>query len=243
MLLTALSLSPQAMTRQTLFHGGEPPPHACRSRPRRGGERDHGQPARALRGGVHVARATLERVEAAARALNYVPNRLAGTLAGGQSRQVAVVLPLVVQQRLCRCAGRAGDASRTGQPRIPFSACRITTPSTRNGWWPTCCRGGPRALSLGAGRQHRGERGGCWPAPVCPWSRSWISTPAPIDMSVGLSQRAGGGGRWRITLLGRGYRRVAYVGHDISTDPLRHHAQAGGWSWGWQRRRSRWRPR
>lgn len=172
--------------------------------------------SRALRGGRNVARATLERVQDAARALNYVPNRLAGTLAGGPSRQVAVVLPslsnsvfadvlLGLETRL----EQAGHHPILGVSNYdPAREERLVADLLS--WRPAGLVLAP-AVSTGETRRMLGAAG-------VPVVEIMDVDPAPIDTAVGLSQH-GAGRAMAHYLLGRGYRRVAYAGHDISTDP------------------------
>ena len=172
--------------------------------------------SRALRGGAGVAPRTLERVRSVARDLNYLPNRLAGALAGGPSRQVAVILPSLsnivfsdVLKGLETRLDQAGyhlilgisnyDAAQeerliaellAWRPAGIILAAAASTPRTR--------------AMLGAAGM--------------PVIEIMDIDHAPIDIAVGLSQQAAGRAVAHY-LLGRGYRRFAYLGHDISTDP------------------------
>ncbi|MGY6633733.1 MAG: LacI family DNA-binding transcriptional regulator [Alkalilacustris sp.] len=172
--------------------------------------------SRALRGRAHVAPATLERVQAAARALNYVPNRLAGVLAGGGSRQVAVVLPSLANSVF-------GDVLLGLETRLeqaghhPILGVSNYDPAHEErliadllSWRPAGLVLAP-AASTAATRRMLGASG-------VPVVEIMDIDRAPVDMAVGLSQRAAGRAMAHY-LLGRGYRRVAYVGHDIAVDP------------------------
>lgn len=180
--------------------------------------------SRALRGGTHVAPDTLERVQAAARALNYVPNRLAGTLAGGPSRQVAVVLPSLsnsvfadvlngLETRLERAGHHVilGVSNYDPGHEERLIAELLTWRPAGLVLAPAASTGGTRRMLAGAG------------LPVVEIMD--IDRP-PVDMAVGLSQRAAGRAMAHY-LLGRGYRRLAYVGHDIATDPRALSRRAG----------------
>lgn len=172
--------------------------------------------SRALRGRAHVARGTLEKVQLAARALNYVPNRLAGTLAGGTSRQVAVVLPSLsnivfadVLNGLETQLDRAGYHPILGVSNYdPAQEERLI--GDLLSWRPAGLVLAPAASTAETRRMLAGSG--------VPVVEIMDIDPAPIDMAVGLSQRAAGRAMAHY-LLGRGYRRLAYVGHDISTDP------------------------
>jgi LacI family transcriptional regulator, gluconate utilization system Gnt-I transcriptional repressor len=172
--------------------------------------------SRALRGSAHVARSTLERVQEAARAINYMPNRLAGTLAGGQSRQVAVVLPSLsnsvfsdVLNGLETQLEQAGHHPILGVSNYdPAQEERLVADLLS--WRPAGLVLAP-AVSTAQTRRLLAASG-------VPVVEIMDVDPAPIDLAVGLSQRAAGRAMAHY-LLGRGYRRLAYVGHDISTDP------------------------
>lgn len=172
--------------------------------------------SRALRGGAHVARDTLEKVQLAARALNYVPNRLAGTLAGGTSRQVAVVLPSLSNSVFADVLN--GLETRLDQAGYhPILGVSNYDPAQEErliadllSWRPAGLVLAPAASTEGTRRMLAGSG--------VPVVEIMDIDPAPIDMAVGLSQRAAGRAMAHY-LLGRGYRRFAYLGHDISTDP------------------------
>lgn len=172
--------------------------------------------SRALRGRANVAAATLERVQAAARAINYMPNRLAGTLAGGMSQQVAVVLPSLsnsvfadVLYGLETQLEQAGCHPILGVSNYdPHLEERLVT--NLLSWRPAALVLAP-AISTERTRRLLSECG-------VPVVEIMDVDPAPIDFVIGLSQRAAGRALAKY-LLGRGYRRFAYVGHDISSDP------------------------
>ena len=172
--------------------------------------------SRALRDGGNVARHTLEQVRAAARALNYVPNRLAGTLAGGASRQVAVVLPSLSNSVFADVlSGLETHLESAGHH--PILGVSNYDPAREGhliadllSWRPAGLVLAPAASTEATRRMLAASR-----LPVVEIMD--IDRPA-IDMAVGLSQGAAGRALARY-LLGRGYRRFAYLGHDISTDP------------------------
>lgn len=172
--------------------------------------------SRALRGGAHVARTTLERVQAAALALNYVPNRLAGTLAGGPSRQVAVVLPSLSNSVFADVL--KGLETRLEQAgHHPILGISNYDPDHEERLIADLLSWRPAGLVLAPAASTPGTRR-MLAASGVPVVEIMDIDPAPIDMAVGLSQRAAGRAMAHY-LLGRGYRRFAYVGHDISTDP------------------------
>lgn len=172
--------------------------------------------SRALRGGTHVARATLERVRDAARAINYMPNRLAGTLAGGASRQVAVVLPSLSNSVFADVLN--GLETRLEQAgHHPILGVSNYDPALEERLVADLLSWRPAGLVLAPARSTAETRRLLASSGV-PVVEIMDVDPPPIDTAVGLSQRAAGRAMAHY-LLGRGYRRFAYAGHDISTDP------------------------
>jgi LacI family transcriptional regulator, gluconate utilization system Gnt-I transcriptional repressor len=172
--------------------------------------------SRALRGRANVAATTLARVQAAAQTLNYMPNRLAGTLAGGVSQQVAVVLPSLsnsvfadVLYGLETRLEQAGHHPILGVSNYdPHLEERLV--ANLLSWRPAALVLAP-AISTERTRRLLSECG-------VPVVEIMDVDPPPIDFAIGLSQRAAGRALAKY-LLGRGYQRFAYIGHDISTDP------------------------
>ncbi|MBK5927365.1 LacI family DNA-binding transcriptional regulator [Rhodobaculum claviforme] len=172
--------------------------------------------SRALRDAANVAPRTLEQVRAAARALDYVPNRMAGALAGGASRQVAVVLPSLsnsvfadVLRGLETRLDHAGHHPILGVSNYdPEQEERLIRDLLS--WRPAGIVIAPAASTEGT-RRMLAQSG-------LPVVEIMDIDPPPIDTAVGLSQRAAGRAM-AAHLTGRGYRRFAYLGHDIAADP------------------------
>lgn len=172
--------------------------------------------SRALRGTSHVAQDTLERVQAAAAAINYMPNRLAGTLAGGQSRQVAVVLPSLSNSVFADVLnGLETRLEKEGYH--PILGVSNYDPNLEERLVANLLAWRPAGLVLAPAFSTARTRRLLSGAGV-PVIEIMDVDPVPIDITVGLSQRAAGRAMAHY-ILGRGYRRLAYVGHDISTDP------------------------
>ena len=172
--------------------------------------------SRALRGGPHVAPPTLERVLAAARALNYVPNRLAGALAGGRSGQVAVVLPSLSNSVFADVLnGLETRLERAGHH--PILGVSNYDPAREEGLIAGLLSWRPAGLVIAPAASTEGTRRMLAGAGLPVVEIMDIDRP-PIDISVGLSQRTAGRATAQY-LLGRGYRRFAYVGHAIDGDP------------------------
>lgn len=171
--------------------------------------------SRAMRGGGLVARATADRVQAAARELNYVPNRLAGTLAGGASRQVGVILPSLSNSVFADVLKGLEDRLEEAgyQPVLGISnydpAREERLIENLLSWRPAGIviapadmTGASRALLLRAG---------------LPVVEIMDVDATPTDMAVGISHLSAGRAMAHY-LVGRGYERFAYLGHSIDSD-------------------------
>ena len=171
--------------------------------------------SRILRGQGLVADATRDHVMATVRALGYVPNRIAGSLATLDSRLIGVVIPSlsnVVFPEILQGinAGMAGTNRNAVISVTDYDLDREEA-AVRNllSWQP--------AAILIAGSRHT-------PATTRMLDQSGVRVVemmevdhTPLDTAVGLSQT--GAGRATIRhLLARGYRRFGYVGHGRSQD-------------------------
>lgn len=175
-----------------------------------------------------VSDKTRRTVQDAIARLDYVPNRAAGMLASAESRLFAVLLPSlsnIVFPEVMR--GITEGLKDTGyQPLIGVTDYDIhreeSLLSSFLSWRPTAV--------ITTGMEHT------------PTTRRKLSSDRfrvaelmdvdvqPIDVAVGLSHRGAGFATAR-HLVQRGYRRVAYVGHDWVADTrarLRHDGLAAG---------------
>ncbi|MCM2562090.1 LacI family DNA-binding transcriptional regulator [Lutimaribacter sp. EGI FJ00015] len=171
--------------------------------------------SRALRNGSVVAKATRARVEKAARALNYVPNRLAGTLAGGASRQVGVILPslsnIVFADVLKGLEARLEDDGYH-----PILGISHYDPKREEQLLRDLLMWRPAGLVLAPAQMTEATRSllGAADMPIV----EVMDIDRPVtDMAVGFSHHTAGRAMAHF-LVGRGYRKFAYLGHDISTD-------------------------
>lgn len=176
--------------------------------------------SRALRGSSAVTRDTLEKVQAAADALGYVRNRLAGALAGGPSNQVAVILPslsnIVFPDVLKGLEDRLEHAGFH-----PVLGISNYDPEQEQELIRNLLSWRPAGLVIA-------------PCGMTSTSRALLSSAGlpiveimdidtdPVDMAVGMSHRGAGHAMAR-HLIAKGYRRMAYIGHDIVRD---HRARA-----------------
>ncbi len=175
--------------------------------------------SRVLRGQGSFSKRAGERVLEAAARLGYVPNRLAGALAGNAdsagSQLVGVVIPslanIVFPDLLRGLTGALDEAGFQGVVGVSdYDPVREEALVAGLLSWR------PAALVL-TGLEHtaltvtRLRAAGIRIVEM-------IDTDGPgLDIVVGFSNRAVGHASAR-HLVGRGYRRIAYVGHDLGRD-------------------------
>jgi LacI family gluconate utilization system Gnt-I transcriptional repressor len=171
--------------------------------------------SRILRDKGPIADQTRARVMAAVRASGYVPNRVAGSLASAASNLMGVIIPSlsnIVFPEVLRGVNAALEVSGF-QPVVGVTDYDI---EREEGLVRSLLAWKPAAMII-AGFDHTDAtrsmlaRSGVRVAELMD-----IDAP-PIDIAVGLSHRRAGydSGRY---LIGRGYRRFGYVGHDWSRD-------------------------
>jgi len=175
--------------------------------------------SRVLRNHGSFSKKTRDRVSEAASRLGYVPNRLAGTLAGSPdsvgSRLVGIVIPSltnVVFPDLLR--GMSGVFDSAGFQSVigvsDYDAVREEAViSALLSWRPAGLI--ITGLEHTAATRTRLKASGIRIVEMVDTDGPWI------DIVVGFSSREAGSASAR-HLLSRGYRRIGYVGHDISRD-------------------------
>lgn len=171
--------------------------------------------SRVLRNKGSVSQQTREKILKAAADLNYVPNRIAGTLASMTSKLVGIVIPsvgnTVVPEVLAGANLVLEDAGY--QPVIGVSNY---DPRREEALIESILSWRPSGL-LVAGLEHteraRAMLKGCGVRVV-----ELIDIDGEgVDIVVGSSHRLAGR-KSAEHLLSRGYRRIGYVGHDITID-------------------------
>jgi LacI family gluconate utilization system Gnt-I transcriptional repressor len=171
--------------------------------------------SRVLRNKGSVSQQTREKILKAASDLNYVPNRIAGTLASMTSKLVGIVVPsvgnTVVPEVLAGANHVLEDAGF--QPVIGVSNY---DPAREEALIESILSWRPSGL-LVAGLEHtdraRAMLKGCGVRVV-----ELIDIDGEgIDIVVGSSHRMAGR-KSAEHLLAHGYRRIGYVGHDIAID-------------------------
>jgi len=171
--------------------------------------------SRVLRNNGSVSQLTREKILKAAADLHYVPNRIAGTLASMTSRLVGIVIPSVGNTVVPEMLAGANSVLESAgfQPVIGVSNY---DPEREEMLIESILSWRPSGI-LVAGLEHteraRGMLKGCGVRVV-----ELLDVDGEgVDMVIGSSHRKAG----RVSaeyLLGRGYRRIGYVGHDINAD-------------------------
>jgi len=172
--------------------------------------------SRILRNKGPIAEATRNRVMDAVRAVGYVPNRIAGSLASADSNLIGVVLPSLsnsvfpeVLLGIHDGLGQSGIQPVTGVTGYDIAAEEALVRSLL-AWQP--------AAMIVAGTEHTDATRRMLVESGIRIAELMDIEPAPIDIAVGLSHRQAGYDSGR-HLIARGYRRFGYVGHDSSVDP------------------------
>ncbi len=171
--------------------------------------------SRALRGSNAVTPETLQKVQEAAASLGYLRNRLAGALAGGPSNQVGVVLPslsnIVFPDVLKGLEDRLEHAGFH-----PVLGISNYDPQQEQQLISNLLSWRPAGLVIAPCGMTDASRAMLSGADLPVVEIMDIDTD-PVDMAVGMSHRGAGLAMAR-HLLARGYRRFAYIGHDIARD-------------------------
>ncbi|GJD50167.1 HTH-type transcriptional regulator GntR [Methylobacterium crusticola] len=171
--------------------------------------------SRVLRSHGSYSQKTRAQVEAAVARLGYVPNRIAGTLASTGSRLIGIVIPSltnIVFPDLLRGATATLEAEGF-QPVIAVTDYdqdrEETVVDSLLSWRP--------AGLIVTGLEHN-------PGTVRRLAASGVRVAELLDVDgpgldivVGYSNRAAGAASAR-HLVGRGYRRIGYIGHDLGRD-------------------------
>jgi LacI family gluconate utilization system Gnt-I transcriptional repressor len=171
--------------------------------------------SRVLRNQGSVSEKTREKILKAASELHYVPNRIAGTLASARSKLVGIIIPSVANTVVPEVLAGANQVLEQAgfQPVIGVSNY---CPHREEELIQSILSWRPTGLIL-AGLEHT-ER-----------AREMLKSSGVrvvelldidgegIDIVVGSSHREAGATSAR-HLLSHGYRRIGYVGHDITVD-------------------------
>ncbi len=171
--------------------------------------------SRVLRSKGPIAEATRDRVMEAVRAVGYVPNKIAGSLASADSNLFGVVLPslsnIVFPEVL---QGIHAGLARTGiQPVVGVTDYNLETEEalvrSLLAWKP--------AAMIITGSEHTAATRKMLVESGIRIAELMDIDPVPIDIAVGLSHRQAGYDTGK-HLIARGYRRFGYAGLDPRSD-------------------------
>lgn len=171
--------------------------------------------SRVVRNKGYIAQETRERVRAAIEALGYVPNRAAGALASSASLLIGVILPSlsnIVFPEVMRGI-HAGLAGSGYQPLLGITDYNLEREQeilfSLMAWQPMAI--------ITTGFNHTAATQRALEGASFRVAELMDTDSIPVDMAVGLSHRRAGYDAAR-HLIGRGYRRLGYVGHDWTAD-------------------------
>jgi LacI family gluconate utilization system Gnt-I transcriptional repressor len=175
--------------------------------------------SRVLRGSGEVSPGTRERVEAAAKRLGYVPNRIAGALATSRVNLVAVVVPsltnLVFPEVMAAIAEGLADT-----PLQPVLGLTDYRPEREERVLYEMLSWRPSGVIV-AGLEHTAPARAMLRGAGIPVVEIMDTDGEPVDCAVGISHRRAGR-RMGEEIARRGYRRVGFLGTKM---PLDHRAR------------------
>jgi len=171
--------------------------------------------SRVLRNKGSVSQSTREKILRVAADLNYVPNRIAGTLASMTSKLVGVVIPSVGNTVVPEVLAGANQVLEDAgfQPVIGVSNY---DPQREEQLIESILSWRPAGL-LVAGLEHTDRARAMMKSCGVRVVELLDIDGEGIDIVVGSSQRLAGR-KSAEHLVVRGYRRIGYVGHDITID-------------------------
>src|ERR1700754_2342631 len=171
--------------------------------------------SRVLRNHVSVSQATRAKILKAAADLNYVPNRIAGTLASMTSKLIGIIVPSVGNTVVPEVLASANQVLENAgfQPVIGVSNY---DPAREEALIESILSWRPAGI-LVAGLEHTDRARAMLKGCGVPVVELLDIDGEGIDIVVGSSQRMAGR-KSAEHLLARNYRRIGYVGHDIRVD-------------------------
>jgi LacI family gluconate utilization system Gnt-I transcriptional repressor len=164
--------------------------------------------SRYLREPDRVAVATRERIEAAVRALGYLPNHVAGSLKSQRTRVIAVLVPTIQHAVFADTIQGLADVCR-GQGYHLMLADTDYSVAGEDALIDAFLGRRPDAMVLTGITRSPGARARLLAAGI-PLVETWELTDDPIDSVVGYSNEAAAHAM-TVALARRGYRRIAFV--------------------------------
>jgi LacI family gluconate utilization system Gnt-I transcriptional repressor len=171
--------------------------------------------SRVLRSHGSYSKQTQDRVLAAVAQLGYVPNRIAGSLASTGSSLVAMVIPSLSNSVFADVLHGVGSALEAVHQQAVFAVTDYVA-EREEAMVAAMLAWRPSAVML-AGLEHTGATIAMLRARGCRVVELLDIDGAAIDMAVGYSNIEAGRASAR-HLIGRGYRTIGYVGHDLDHD-------------------------
>ncbi|MCC5993499.1 MAG: LacI family DNA-binding transcriptional regulator [Rhodobacteraceae bacterium] len=171
--------------------------------------------SRVLRNRSDVSPATRDKVLAAAKALGYVPNKIAGALASQRVNLVGVVIPSLSNMVFPEVLGGISDALEESGLQPVFGASGYKAEREENviyemlSWRPTGM--------IVAGLEHTEAARAMLSNAGIPVVEIMDIDGDPIDSMVGISHRVAGRDMAR-TILAAGYRRIGFLGSKMPDD-------------------------
>ena len=180
--------------------------------------------SRALGAPDRVSPETRARVEAAVRALGYVPNLAAGTLKSQRSRIVVAIVPTLANAIFAETVEGMTEALRAEGYQLLLAHSGYA-PETEESLVTAFLGRRPDAIVL-TGLHHTAAAQAQIRAAGIPVVETWELGGAAIDMNVGFSNRDAARAL-TTALVARGYRRIAFVGVDPAAEPRARRREQG----------------
>ena len=165
--------------------------------------------SRALNAPDKLSPATLRAVRTAIERLRYVPNLTAGSLASSRSRTVAVIVPTVNSSIFSDTIDGVAQALAAHRYQLLLGQTNYRL-EDESALVQAFLGRRVDGLVLTGVNHARGVRSSILRAGI-PVVETWDLSARPIDMLVGFSNHGAGVAAGR-HLLGRGYRRLGYIG-------------------------------
>ncbi|NDV02728.1 LacI family DNA-binding transcriptional regulator [Pseudoroseicyclus tamaricis] len=171
--------------------------------------------SRVLRGKGDVSEATRAKVQAAAKKMGYVPNRIAGALASSRVNLVAVIIPSLKNMVFPEVLSGISDRlSGTGlQPVVGVTDYR---PEQEEKVLFEMLSWRPSGVII-AGLEHSEASRAMLARAGVPVVEIMDTDGDPIDAAVGISHRRAGR-EMAEAILGQGYRKIGFLGTKMPLD-------------------------
>ncbi len=171
--------------------------------------------SRALRGTGYVSETARSRALEAARALGYVPNRIAGSLASQRTNLVGIVVPSITNNVYAQVLSGIAKGLE-GSVLQPVFAITGYEPQLEEALIRDMLSWRPSGLAI-AGLRHTATARRLLAGCAIPVVEMMDADGRPISFGVGISPRKAGRAMAR-HLVERGYRAIGYVAHDHRLD-------------------------